>query len=62
MSVERQSVSGYPGTGVAVTWDRRLGVHVGKGTRAEGEVLVSGRDPWGDPDRVGAAEAAEPVA
>jgi CDGSH-type Zn-finger protein/uncharacterized Fe-S cluster protein YjdI len=62
MSEERQSVFSYPGTDVEVTWDRRLCIHVGECTRAGGEVFVSGRDPWGDPDRAGADEVAGIVA
>ena len=62
MSEERRSVFGYAGTDVDVTWDRRLCIHVGECTRAQGEVFVSGRDPWGDPDRVGADEVADIVA
>ncbi len=62
MSEARQSVFSYPGTGVEVTWDRRLCIHVGECTRAGGEVFVSGRDPWGDPDRAGADAVADIVA
>lgn len=62
MSEERRSVFGYPGADVDVTWDRRLCIHVGECTRAGGEVFVSGRDPWGDPDRVSADEVADIVA
>lgn len=62
MGEARRSVFGYPGTDVEVTWDRRLCIHVGECTRAKGEVFVSGRDPWGEPDRVAADEAAGIVA
>ena len=62
MSGEQRSVFGYPGADVDVTWDRRLCIHVGECTRAKGEVFVSGRDPWGDPDRVNADEVADIVA
>ena len=61
MSDERQSVFRYPGTDIDVTWDRRLCIHVGECTRAKGEVFVSGRDPWGEPDRASADEVAEIV-
>ena len=57
-----QPVFRYPGKDVEVTWDRRLCIHVGECTRARDEVFVSGRDPWGDPDRAGADEVAEVVA
>jgi CDGSH-type Zn-finger protein/uncharacterized Fe-S cluster protein YjdI len=56
-----QSVFSYPGRDIDVTWDRRLCIHVGECTRARGEVFVSGRAPWGDPDRASADEVAEVV-
>lgn len=61
MSDERRPVFRYPGTDVEVTWDQRLCIHVGECTRAKGEVFVTGRDPWGDPDRASAEEVAEVV-
>lgn len=45
----------YDGTQLEVSWDSRLCIHVGECTRAKGELFVSGRDPWGQPD-LGEAE------
>lgn len=43
----------YAGQEIEVTWDGRLCIHVGECVRAEGELFVSGRDPWCQPDLVG---------
>ncbi len=61
MGNARQSVFTYPGRAVGVTWDRRLCIHVAECTRARGEIFVSGRTPWGDPDRAEADVVAEVV-
>lgn len=41
----------FTGEKIDVSWDGRLCIHVGECTRAKGELFVSGRDPWGAPDR-----------
>ena len=56
---ERKNVFTYEGDELTVTWDRRLCIHVGECTRARGELFVSGRDPWCDPDGGGVAEVVE---
>ncbi|MCB9789096.1 MAG: CDGSH iron-sulfur domain-containing protein [Deltaproteobacteria bacterium] len=40
----------YPGQSTDVHWDGRLCIHVGECGRARGELFVTGRDPWGQPD------------
>ena len=55
-------VTVYPGKLADVSWDGRLCIHVSECTRADGELFVSGRKPWGDPDAVSPDEAAEVVA
>ncbi len=49
----------YEGQKADVTWDGRLCIHVGECTRASGELFVSGRTPWGEPDRGEADYVAE---
>ena len=61
MSEDARHVYGYPGRDVDVTRDRRLCIHVQECTRATGEVFVRERDPWGEPDRLGAGEVAAVV-
>ncbi len=61
MSDAQQSVFTFPGRQMDVTWDRRLCIHAGECTRAAGELFVSGRNPWGEPDRASADEVAEVV-
>jgi len=49
----------YKGDAQTVTWDRRLCIHVGECGRAKGDLFVTGRDPWCDPnlaDRDGTEE------
>ena len=45
----------FDGEQLDVSWDGRLCIHVGECTRAKGELFVSGRKPWGQPD-LGKAE------
>lgn len=40
----------FDGEKMEVLWDSRLCIHVGECTRAEGELFVSGRKPWSQPD------------
>ncbi|MDH3284660.1 MAG: CDGSH iron-sulfur domain-containing protein [Acidobacteriota bacterium] len=51
----------YDGEKMEVSWDGRLCIHVGECTRAQGELFVSGRNPWGEPDRCDADYVAEVV-
>ncbi|MEO0548889.1 MAG: CDGSH iron-sulfur domain-containing protein [Pseudomonadota bacterium] len=46
----------YKGEAQTVTWDRRLCIHVGECGAAKGDVFVSGRDPWCNPDLAGEAD------
>ena len=61
MSDARRSVFTFAGSAVDVTWDQRLCIHVAECTRAREEIFVSGRTPWGDPDRADADTVAEVV-
>jgi CDGSH-type Zn-finger protein/uncharacterized Fe-S cluster protein YjdI len=45
----------FDGQQLDVLWDGRLCIHVGECTRAKGELFLSGRKPWGQPD-LGKAE------
>jgi len=47
----------YPGKDVDVHWDGRLCIHVGECGRADNELFVGGRKPWGQPDLVDRATA-----
>lgn len=40
----------YKGDTQTVTWDRRLCIHVGECGRAKGDLFVTGRDPWCNPN------------
>jgi CDGSH-type Zn-finger protein/uncharacterized Fe-S cluster protein YjdI len=51
----------YSGRELDVRWEARLCIHVGECTRAQSEVFVSGRRPWGDPDLATADQVAEIV-
>ncbi len=46
-----EKVFKFDGDKMDVSWDGRLCIHVGECTRAKGELFVSGRKPWGLPDR-----------
>lgn len=49
----------FPSQKVDIYWDKRLCIHIGECGQAEGELFVSGRDPWCIPDSTTATEAAE---
>ena len=51
----------YPGAQGAVSWDARLCLHIGECGRADNAMFEAGRDPWCQPDLVGAPAAAEIV-
>jgi CDGSH-type Zn-finger protein/uncharacterized Fe-S cluster protein YjdI len=40
----------YPGKDADVTWDQRLCIHIGECGRAKGDLFVTGRKPWCQPD------------
>lgn len=57
--MSKTTIFEYAGTSETVTWDRRLCIHVGECGRAKGELFVTGRKPWCDPnvsDRTNTAE------
>lgn len=45
-------ITRYPGQHIDVTWDSRLCIHIGECGYSQGELFVSGRDPWCQPDLV----------
>ena len=48
--MSKTTIFEYKGDAQTVTWDRRLCIHVGECGRAKGELFVTGRDPWCDPN------------
>jgi CDGSH-type Zn-finger protein/uncharacterized Fe-S cluster protein YjdI len=48
---DKRDLYKFEGEKSDATWDRRLCIHVQECTRAHGELFVSGRKPWGEPDR-----------
>ncbi len=59
MSKSTKQIYQWSGKDVTVSWDRRLCIHIGECTRAQGAVFESGRDPWAEPDRRPADEIEE---
>ena len=51
----------FEGQAVDAVWDGRLCIHVGECTRAKGELFVSGREPWCQPDLAAAEDVAAVV-
>ena len=51
----------FEGDQGTVRWDGRLCIHIGECGRASGELFVSGRDPWCQPDLVGVDEVQDVV-
>jgi CDGSH-type Zn-finger protein/uncharacterized Fe-S cluster protein YjdI len=49
----------YPGKDADVTWDRRLCIHIGECGRAQGDLFVTGRKPWCQPDLTSVAEVVD---
>lgn len=47
---EKKNLFVFPGDDVDVTWDKRLCIHVQECVKAKGELFVTGRKPWGDPN------------
>ncbi len=51
----------YSGAQARVTWDQRLCIHAGECGRAEGDLFLTGRDPWCDPDVASVEEVADVI-
>lgn len=49
----------YPGKDADVTWDRRLCIHIGECGRAQGDLFITGRKPWCQPDLTSVAEVVD---
>ncbi len=49
----------YPGKDADVTWDQRLCIHIGECGRAKGDLFITGRNPWCQPDLATVAEVAD---
>lgn len=60
--MSKTTIFEYQGKSQTVTWDRRLCIHVGECGRAKGELFVTGRKPWCDPDASDADDVAQVVA
>lgn len=48
--MSKTTIFEYKGDAQTVTWDRRLCIHVGECGRAKGDLFVTGRDPWCNPN------------
>lgn len=48
--MSKTTIFEYKGKAQTVTWDRRLCIHIGECGRAKGDLFVTGRDPWCDPN------------
>ncbi len=48
--MDNKQVFIYTGTDIDVEWDERLCIHIGECGYSEGDLFVSGRDPWCQPD------------
>ena len=59
MSDEQKTT--FPGKQTEVDWDGRLCIHVGECGRAKGDLFVTGRTPWCQPDLVSNDEVVEVV-
>jgi CDGSH-type Zn-finger protein/uncharacterized Fe-S cluster protein YjdI len=53
---DERNLHEYPGNDIDVRWDGQLCIHVGECGRAEGQLFVSGRKPWCDPNVGGTVE------
>ena len=49
----------YPGKDADVTWDQRLCIHIGECGRARGDLFITGRKPWCQPDLATVAEVVD---
>jgi CDGSH-type Zn-finger protein/uncharacterized Fe-S cluster protein YjdI len=57
--MSEKKVFNFPGKEVDIQWDERLCIHIAECGQSEGELFVSGRDPWCVPDSTTLAEVAE---
>ncbi|MDX1404513.1 MAG: CDGSH iron-sulfur domain-containing protein [Woeseiaceae bacterium] len=48
--MSRSKEFSYPGEKATVSWNGKLCIHVGECGRADGELFVTGRKPWCQPD------------
>lgn len=46
----QEDIDLYEGKQIDVSWDGRLCIHIGECGRAKGDLFVSGREPWCEPD------------
>ena len=60
--MSKTTIFEYKGDTQTVTWDRRLCIHVGECGRAKGDLFVTGRDPWCDPNVADRADVEDVVA
>ena len=51
----------FPGDNVNVSWNGRLCIHIAECGQAKGDLFVSGRQPWCQPDLVGVNDVKEVV-
>lgn len=58
----RNNVHHYEGNNRTITWNGRLCIHVGECGRARGDLFVTGRKPWADPDQSDTAGAVDVIA
>lgn len=54
-------IASYEGKDVKVQWNGRLCIHIGECGRAKGDLFITGRDPWCQPDLVSDNEVEEVV-
>ena len=45
-----KDITKYPGKDIDVTWDERLCIHIGECGKSDGDLFISGRNPWCQPD------------
>ncbi|MDH4047055.1 MAG: CDGSH iron-sulfur domain-containing protein [Gammaproteobacteria bacterium] len=51
----------FPGSRASVSWNSRLCIHIGECGRAKGNLFITGRKPWCQPDLVSDSEVEEVV-
>jgi len=57
--MSKKNVFTYPGDEIDVTWDGRLCIHIAECGKAEGELFITGRNPWCLPDTSSIEEVIE---
>ncbi len=48
--MSKQTIYTYPGKHIDIDWDEKLCIHIGECGYSSGELFVSGRTPWCNPD------------